>query len=126
MWLAIPTAHAAPLANEANTLPPSSGQIYFYTFIGAVFLYVLNRQQNKQPYSVFTALNVDIDRRGFGGFCIVLLDMLLSCLLGAVGVIALTSPTTISQAFASGLGMTGILSFHTKEITKGEVNEQPK
>lgn len=121
IWLAVPAAHAVPPANDANALLPSSELIHFYTFIGAVILYVLNRQQKKQPISLFTTLNVDIDKlKGFVGFFIVLFDMLLSCLLGTIAVVALTSPTTISQAVASGLGMTGILSVHTKEITKEE------
>lgn len=104
---------------DQNLLHLTGFLLHFYTFIGAVLLYVLNRQQKKQPISVFTALNVDIERKGGQGFCIILLDMIFSCLLGTIGVVALTSPTTISQALASGLGMTGLLSFHTKEI-KGD------
>jgi len=84
----------------------------FFTFLGAFTLYVLHRLQDRQPFSLFTALNIDVSKTAppanvFG-------DMILSSLIDAVVVCALTEPTTIPQAVVAGLGMTGILSAHAK------------
>jgi ABC-type transport system involved in multi-copper enzyme maturation permease subunit len=89
--------------------------LHFYAFLGAILLYILNKQQKKQPLSLFSALNVDIANTNF---CIALLDMVLSCVLGSFAVVALTAPTTFAQALTAGLGMTGLLSVSTKDISK--------
>lgn len=89
--------------------------LHLYAYLGAVTLYVLNKQQQKQPLSLFSALNVDM---GKAPFFVVLLDMVFSCLLGTFGVVALTSPDTAAQALAAGLGMTGLLSVYTKETNR--------
>lgn len=85
-----------------------------YTFLGCFTLYLLNRLQKKQPFSVFTALNANMvsDPHPMK----VLADVVISSILGTMIVIAITEPSTIPQAVIAGLGMTGILSVHTKEI----------
>lgn len=86
----------------------------FYAFLGASTLYLLNRLQKKQPFSVLTALNVDMVNNPLPAK--VLADVFISGGLGALIVVALTSPATIPQAVIAGLGMTGILTIHTTEI----------
>src|SRR2546421_7881587 len=84
----------------------------FFTFLGAFALYLMNRLQDKQPFSLFRALNINVGR-GAGPF-VIFSDMVISSILGATLVIALTAPITAPQAVVAGLGMTGILSAHTK------------
>lgn len=93
-------------------------EIPFFAFLGAFVLYLLNRLQDKQPFSLFKAININIgsDARSFT----ILFDMLISSCLGAIVIIPLTSPSTVPQAIVAGLGMTGILSAHTKTTEKGE------
>jgi len=79
-----------------------------FTFLGAFTLYVLNRLHNKQPFSLFTALNVDMGSAASAK--IILFDMFLSSVIGTLVVVPLTSPSTVPQAIIAGLGMTGILS----------------
>ena len=93
---------------------PEDLSLWFYTFIGAFTLYVLNRLQKKQPFSLFTALNVGINDGARAR--VVLTDMLISSLLGTIVVFPLVSPSTIPQALVAGLGMTGILSAHTTQL----------
>ena len=88
--------------------------IPLYTFIGASTLYLLNRLQKKQPFSVFTALNANMGAGAYPGK--VLCDVVISSCLGTLIVIAITSPSTVPQAVIAGLGMTGVLSAHTTEI----------
>jgi hypothetical protein len=87
----------------------------FFTFLGAFVLYLLNRLQGKQPFSLFRGLNINV---GSGAWPIVIFfDMVISSILGAILVIALTAPVTVPQAVVAGLGMTGILSAHTESTT---------
>lgn len=83
------------------------------TTLGAFVLYILNRLQNRQPFSLFLALNVAMDNSAKPG--VILLDMFLSSLIGAGVVYLLTTPVTVPQALVAGLGMTGVLSAHAKE-----------
>ena len=85
------------------------------TFLGAFVLYVLNRLQGKQPFSLFLALGINL---GPGANPLtIFFDMVLSSALGGGLVFALTAPTTVAQAIVVGLGTTGILSAHTKPTT---------
>src|ERR1700731_334042 len=84
----------------------------FFAFLGAFALYLTNRLQNKQPFSLFRALNMNLSAGARP--VVIFLDMIISSVLGATIVVALTSPSTVPQAIIAGLGMTGILSAHTK------------
>jgi hypothetical protein len=91
-------------------------KLHFFAFSGAFVLYVMNRLNNRQPFSLFAALNIDVGINGkpktiFG-------DMIFSSMIGAIIVLPLTGPTTISQALAAGLGLTGILSAYSKSSSK--------
>ena len=88
----------------------------FYAFLGALTLYILNRTNDKQPFSLFRAINVDVISSSATPRNI-LWDMVISSSLGAAVVVALVSPTTEPQAIISGLGMTGILAAHTKQTS---------
>ncbi len=85
------------------------------TTLGAFTLYVLHRHQDKQPFSLFRAINIDVISKS-AQYRTILADMFFSSLLGATIVFLLTSPTTVPQAIIAGLGMTGILSANTKDV----------
>lgn len=87
-------------------------KIPFFTFLGSFVLYVSNRLQNKQPFSVFTAINIDIGPTA--NSWTILADIFISSCLGTAVILPLTGPTTVPQAIVAGLGMTGILSVHAK------------
>lgn len=89
----------------------------FFTFIGAFTLYVLNRLQNRQPFSIFAAINIDVGTTAQPRT--ILGDMIASSLLGVAVVIPLTAPSTVAQAIIAGLGMTGVLSTYSKAIKEG-------
>jgi hypothetical protein len=83
------------------------------TTLGAFVLYILNRLQNRQPFSFFRALNIEVGNSA--GAPTIFFDMLISSLIGAIVVYLLTEPATVPQAVIAGLGMTGVLSAHAKE-----------
>jgi hypothetical protein len=84
--------------------------LFGYAFIGAFTLYILNRLQKRQPFSILSALNWEMNTPE-----IIVIDLVLSSLLGAFVVIPLVNPNTVPQALIAGLGFTGILSVHTRE-----------
>lgn len=86
-----------------------------WAIFGCVVLYVLNRQQGKQPFSLLVALNVSLDKQASPG--VGFIDLLVSSIIGGVLVTALTSPTTTPQAIIAGLGLTGILSAYSEDIS---------
>ena len=83
-------------------------QLPAFACFGGIILYVLNKLQGKQPFSLFRALNIDVSDEA--PWHNVLLDMLLSSLIGGIAVFFITSPVTAAQAIVGGLGMTGVLS----------------
>jgi hypothetical protein len=82
--------------------------------LGAFVLYILYRHQNRQPFSLFVALNIPVGNSA--SYWVILLDMIVSSVIGGVSVTLLTVPVTVSQAFAAGLGMTGIFSAHLRGL----------
>lgn len=91
-------------------------KLHFFAFSGAFVLYVMNRLNNRQPFSIFAALNIDVGNNGKPKT--IFSDMVFSSMIGAIIVLPLTGPTTISQALAAGLGLTGILSAYSKSTGK--------
>jgi hypothetical protein len=83
-------------------------QLVFFATFGAFVLYLLNRLQERRPFSLFSGLNIDVGIKAKPH--IILIDMLISSLLGGVLVIALSSPESIPQSLLGGLGLTGLLS----------------
>lgn len=94
----------------------ASVKLPFYSFVGAFTLYLLNRLQDKHPFSLFRAININVSTSEAKP-PIILLDMMISSALGATVVVQLTSPGTVPQALIAGLGVTGILTVHVKELT---------
>ena len=83
--------------------------------MGAFVLYILNRHNGKKPFSFFSAMNIDVSDKARPKT--IFLDMTLSSLIGAIVVMPLVCPTTIGQAVVAGLGMTGILSVNSTDIS---------
>lgn len=79
-------------------------------FIGAAFgvavLHVVNLLNRRQPFSVLSALQVDLNKRPL----MILSDIVISSLIGAVLVMAFFRPATSIDAVIGGLGITGVLS----------------
>lgn len=102
-----------------------SSQLYFYAFLGAFVLYLLNSLHNHMPFSLFTGININIDKNTKPH--IILLDMIISSIIGAVAVIPISAPSTVPQALLAGLGLTGILSVHSKsKETSSNSNENAR
>jgi len=87
-------------------------KMHFFAFMGALALYVMNRLNNRQPFSLLKAMNYDVSNTGKPR--VVFADMCLSSVLGAVIIVPMTTPSTINQAIVAGLGLTGILSAYSK------------
>jgi len=71
-------------------------QLPAFACFGAIILYVLNKLQGKQPFSFFSALNIDVSNEA--PWRNVLWDMILSSLIGGIAVFFITSPATAAQA----------------------------
>ncbi|EJB8454940.1 hypothetical protein MW332_004788 [Vibrio parahaemolyticus] len=97
--------------------------LFFYTFMGAFVLYILNRHQGMRPFSLFSALNINVSTKA--NALVILLDMVFSSIIGSIVVLALVEPTTVAQAVVAGLGMTGILSVNSKQNTP-QLGSQPQ
>jgi hypothetical protein len=82
--------------------------------VGAFVLYLLNRNGGREPFSLFKGLNLDVSRET-GRPHMILLDMVISSLLGGAVVYALVQPASMAQAIVAGLGMTGLLQATVKE-----------
>lgn len=88
--------------------------LYGGCVVGAFALYILNRTGGRQPFSLFSVLNVDVGRTGQPG--VILLDMIISSAIGCLLVFWIAQPQNQAQAVVAGLGMTGLLSSHAKGI----------
>jgi hypothetical protein len=91
----------------------ASYKLLLATTLGAFILYIMNRTNNRQPFSFFRAINIEVGSSAPART--IFFDMIISSLLGAIVVFILTNPATVPQAVVAGLGMTGILSAHAKE-----------
>ncbi|MCA1453228.1 hypothetical protein I6F35_08365 [Bradyrhizobium sp. BRP22] len=83
-----------------------ASQYFWAAMLGAFVLYMLNKLNNRQPFSLFNAIQVPTDGRPVLTF----IDMILSSGLGAGIVLLLTKANSTSEAVTGGLGLTGILS----------------
>lgn len=82
-------------------------------FLGSFVLYLLNRLDRRQPFSLLQAIRIDVSHET-GKPSVILLDMVISSALGGIVVMLIAVPTTTVQAVISGLGMTGLLSVHAR------------
>ena len=85
--------------------------LYGAAMFGAFVLYVLNRLNKRQPFSLFTALQVKLYSRPGMIFS----DMIVSSAIGAGIVILMLNPTSVTESVTAGLGLTGVLSAFGKE-----------
>jgi hypothetical protein len=88
-----------------------SSRFFLAAMFGAFVLYMLNRLNNRQPFSLLSALKLNLDSRPF----VIFGDMLISSAIGAGVVVMLYSPGSVSEAGTAGLGLTGILSAFGKD-----------
>lgn len=89
-------------------------QLLFFSTFGAFVLYLLNRLQERRPFSLFSGLNIDVGIKAKPH--VILIDMLISSALGGVLVLALSSPESTPQALLGGLGLTGLLSPFSQDM----------
>jgi hypothetical protein len=87
--------------------------LFWAATFGAFVLYLLNRLNSRQPFSLLTALHVGTRNRPLLTFG----DMIISSAIGAGVVLLLLHPASASEAGAGGLGLTGILSAFGKETS---------
>lgn len=106
MFMASPSSPEISLGFPAQTL--------FLAALGAFVLYLLNRLQERKPFSLFSGLNIEVGAKGKPH--VILIDMLISSILGGYIVLALSSPETNLQALLGGLGLTGILSPYSQDM----------
>jgi len=92
-------------------LSPYKLKLLPVTIFGVLALYLYNRNQHKQPFSVLTPFNIDL---GKAKPVTIFFDVTLSSIFGGLLVFLFTEPETLKQALVSGIGMTGILSAYTK------------
>jgi hypothetical protein len=86
-------------------------KLFGAAMFGAFVLYLLNRLNNRQPFSLLTALQVKMESRP----AIIFFDMILSSAIGAGVVILILNPTSPTEAGTAGLGLTGVLSAFGKD-----------
>ena len=86
-------------------------KFFWAAMFGAFVLYILNLLNEKQPFSLFTALKIKMKNRPWRTF----FDMLISSAIGAGVVLMLLNPASAAEAGSSGLGLTGILSAFGKK-----------
>ena len=95
-------------------VPIWAGSKFFLSaMFGAFVLYVLNRLNNRQPFSLFSALRIKMDDPARP--MLIFEDMIISSGIGAGVVILMFDPISSSEAVALGLGLTGILSAFGKD-----------
>lgn len=98
-----------PIATE---LPEPWFVLLGYAFTGCIALYMVNRASGVQPFSLCKAVNIGVGRRAKP--LTIIVDMVISSAIGCVLVVGLTTPQTIPQAVAAGLGLSGILAVGAK------------
>lgn len=84
----------------------SAANYFLAAMFGAFVLYMLNRLNNRQPFSLFGAIQLRTDGRPL----LLFLDMLISSAIGAGVVVLVVTLGSVQEAATAGLGLTGILS----------------
>lgn len=86
--------------------------IFWAAAFGAFVLYMLSELNNRQPFSLFRALQIEISKRPARIFA----DMFISSVIGAGVVLLILRPESVSEACNAGLGLGGILSAFGKDV----------
>ena len=92
------------------------GLLFFLTFVGAFSLYLFSRNQGTRPFSIFYAINIQVDEKAKPAT--IPFDAIFTSLLGAGLAYAVTQPVTNAQAIAAGLGFVGLIN------SRGDSNEK--
>jgi hypothetical protein len=87
--------------------------LFWSAAFGAFVLYILNRLNKRQPFSLFSALDIPIKDRPTMAFG----DMIISSGIGAGIVLLLLHPISAAEAGTAGLGLTGVLSAFGKDAS---------
>lgn len=81
-----------------------------FTFVGVFGLFVITLSRGSQPFSLFTACKMQLDRPRA-----IFTDMLVSSIIGTAIAVPIVAPDTVTQAVAGGLGLTGILTVYAAD-----------
>jgi hypothetical protein len=73
-------------------------KLYSAAMFGALVLYLLNRLNNRQPFSLFTAIQVRLDSRPW----VIFFDMIVSSAIRAGVVFLLLKPASVPEAATAG------------------------
>ena len=88
---------------------PDAFWMTFYSSVGALALYIVNRLNYRPTFSICTAINMDVSRET-GKSVMILADLLVSAAFAGFVVKVMTDPSQPIQAVFSGLGATGLLA----------------
>lgn len=83
-------------------------QIYAITILSAFCLYFLYKSRSLPSFSVLKAINVDIGEKAHPS--VIVLDALVTSILGATIAYFVAQPTTTQLAATIGLSYTGIIN----------------
>jgi hypothetical protein len=86
--------------------------IFWAAAFGAFVLYMLSELNDRQPFSLFRALQIELSKRPGRIF----MDMFISSVIGAGVVLLVLRPESVSEACNAGLGLGGILSAFGKDV----------
>ncbi len=82
--------------------------LYWITLLGAFGSFVFQKNKERVPFSVLRAFHVDIGRGA--PRLVLLLDAIVTSLLGAALAYLFAAPGTNQQAIAIGVGCAGIIA----------------
>lgn len=86
--------------------------LFWAAAFGAFVLYILSELNDRQPFSFFRALQIELSKRPRRIFS----DMFISSVIGAGMVLIVWRPESVSEAFNAGLGLGGIVSVFGKDV----------
>lgn len=92
---------------------PDAWRLFGLTFAGCGALYMLCKCKGSNQVTFLKTCNVRIDERTHG--VVIVIDLTLTSLIGAVLMYFLVGPATNAQAITAGLGFTGTLNALKKE-----------
>ena len=93
---------------------PMDWILFLLTYVGALALYLFARCRGFAPFSVCFAVNIGVGKKASPR--VIIIDALLTSLIGSIIAFAVTAPSTNPQAITAGLSFTGIINaFATKD-----------
>lgn len=86
--------------------------LYWTTLLGAFGSFVFQKNRERIPFSVLRAFHIETGR-GASGF-VLILDAIITSMLGAALAFLFAAPGTNQQAIAIGVGCAGIIAMLEK------------